>query len=440
MRAARIAGTVAWLMVPVWIFAGCSNDGDKLSPDMMPPGAVVDLSAIAVSDSSVTLTWTAPGDNGDVGTASEYDIRYSLEMITEESWDTASTVAALPRPRAADTQEMMTVTGLSSDTIYSFALKAADEAPNWSDLSNVVRDTTRVPAPTVPQLVLIPAGTFVMGDGESTGGLDEHSVTLTRDFYLGQTEITNQEYANQLQWAYDNGYVEVTAASVIDNLNHPNFLLLALHSRHCRIRFYDGIFTIDRGWESHPVQPVSWFGAAHYCDWLNLRLGLPRAYAPGSGSYNWPCNGGDPYSAEGFRLPTDAEWEYAAQGNDERTYPWGNEEPECSRANFGGCSGWPTTSPAASYPAAPTTAGLHDMAGNVREWCNDEYEAHLGHEQHTDPVGPLYGGGYTRVVRGGGWSDNAQSCRSAYRRGDGADQANGFRVAKTAGPIPLGWR
>lgn len=91
---------------------------------------------------TVTLTWTAPGDDGNQGTAAVYDIRYSSEPIDEGNWDLATEVEGEPAPQPAGSAESFVVTGLQANTTYYFALKAADEVPNWSALSNVVEVTT----------------------------------------------------------------------------------------------------------------------------------------------------------------------------------------------------------------------------------------------------------------------------------------------------------
>ncbi|MEE9442357.1 MAG: fibronectin type III domain-containing protein [candidate division Zixibacteria bacterium] len=106
------------------------------------PASVANLDVQSVTGSSVVLTWTAPGDDGNSGTASQYDIRYSLSPITDANWDAATQVAGEPSPQAAGTGESSTVTGLNSDTQYYFAIKTADEVPNWSGLSNVATATT----------------------------------------------------------------------------------------------------------------------------------------------------------------------------------------------------------------------------------------------------------------------------------------------------------
>jgi formylglycine-generating enzyme required for sulfatase activity len=298
-----------------------------------------------------------------------------------------------------------------------------------------------------PPVVLVPAGSFTMGDGVATCGVDERLVTLTQDFYLGQHEVTNQDYMEALQWAYDNGYVTATLSTVQDNLDGSTQELLILDSSYCEIQF-DGAgrfylresptglaeSAYPEGYDpsDHPVLEVTWYGAARYCDWLSLEVGLPRAYEH---TGDWACNGGDPYGAEGYRLPTDAEWEYAAQWDDERVYPWGSGAPACSLANFAPsdyCVGW--TSPAGSYPDAPAALGLSDMAGNVWEWCNDWHTCSLGTSPATDPTGP--GSGDYRVLHGSSWNVSGASLRCAHRYNREPYIGNyyiGFRVARTTG-------
>ncbi len=268
--------------------------------------------------------------------------------------------------------------------------------------------------------VFVPSGTFTMGDGKSTCGINERQVTLTHDFWIGQYEVTNQEYLDLLQWAYDRGYVTATSASVQDNLDGSTEALVDLDSPDCEIAFADGVFTsrdAGRGGTNpgHPVKEVTWYGAAAYCDWLSLAEGLPRAYDHS----NWVCGpGGNPYAATGYRLPTDAEWEYAARWDDERIYPWGNENPACSLANYfwedGFCVGW--TAPAGSYPSGVQpnfAAPIYDLAGNVSEWCNDWWICSLGYSPETDPQGPE--SSYYRVVRGGSYAAYVSSTRNCLR-------------------------
>ncbi|MBN2564916.1 MAG: SUMF1/EgtB/PvdO family nonheme iron enzyme [Candidatus Eisenbacteria bacterium] len=293
--------------------------------------------------------------------------------------------------------------------------------------------------PEPPEMVTVPSGEFEMGDGVAYCGVDEREVTLTRSFYLGQHEVTNQEYMEAVQWAYDHGYVTATTSSVRDSMDGSTQELLDLDDGDCEIAFSGGVFSLRNAGHGinadHPVIEVTWYGAARYCDWLSMQESLPRAYEH---SGDWSCNGGNPYGAAGYRLPTDAEWEYAAQYDDERIYPWGNEAPDCSRANFYNgyyCVGW--TSPVGSYPDAPASLGLSDMAGNVWEWCNDWHVCSLGTATVSDPVGPTSGSG--RVLRGGSWyfCGFVLNLRCANRDNISPGFSinnSGFRVARTVNP------
>ncbi|NIS17587.1 MAG: hypothetical protein GWN00_33520 [Aliifodinibius sp.] len=91
---------------------------------------------------SVTLNWTAPGDDGNVGQAAQYDVRYSTGPITNQNWNSAIQADGEPAPAPAGDPETFTISGLESNTTYYFAIKTADEAGNWSGLSNVAMVTT----------------------------------------------------------------------------------------------------------------------------------------------------------------------------------------------------------------------------------------------------------------------------------------------------------
>ena len=309
---------------------------------------------------------------------------------------------------------------LGEYTVSMIAMRSGEPVASDTMLVEVV--------PTlVPSMVLVPSGTFIMGDGVAHCGVDEREVTLTRDFWLGQYEVTNQEYRAWVQWAYDRGYVTATSTTIQDNLGSTEELV-DLDDPDCEIAFSGGVFSLREAGDAlryaypegynpafHPVTCVSWYGSVAYCDWLSLSEGLNRAYDHST----WTCGGGDPYSAEGYRLPTDAEWEYAAQWNDERIYPWGDGSPTCSQANFypyprDSCVGW--TSPVGSYPAGaqPNLSDpIYDLSGNVHEFVNDWWRCGLGAFPLTDPPGPE--SSHSRVGRGGGWGSNASNVRAASR-------------------------
>ncbi len=288
------------------------------------------------------------------------------------------------------------------------------------------------------EFVLIPAGTFIMGspvyEPDRSDDETQHTVTLTTPFYIFTTEVTNQQYAEMAQWAYGNGYCTATAASLQDALDGSTQELLDIDDSACEVSFSGGTFTVDSGMETHPVKEVTWFGAAAYCDWLSLRDGLPRAYDHST----WRCNGNAPYAAAGYRLPTEAEWEYACRAGTETPFNTGYCLDAGTEANYDGnypyyncpygmCAGW--TVPVGSYPE--NTFGLYDMHGNLWEWCNDWYGIYK--DDVTDPVGP--DPGTRRVRRGGLWNHYAYTCRSAarydYDPGISASTL-GFRPARSA--------
>jgi formylglycine-generating enzyme required for sulfatase activity len=126
----------------------------------------------------------------------------------------------------------------------------------------------------------------------------------------------------------------------------------------------------------------------------------------------------------GGSLPTEAQWEFAARGENGREYPWGDAPPTRGRANYDSTA----TAPVGSFPAGATPEGVQDLAGNVWEWCRDWWDRYP-QEEFADPPGP--GSGLYRVVRGGSFAEHASNLRSAARGslppGYGRDLL-GFRV------------
>ena len=292
------------------------------------------------------------------------------------------------------------------------------------------------------EMILIQAGSFIMGSAEDEAGHNgderQHPVTLTNDFFLFSTEVTNQQYADLAQWALDHDLCSVVGTRLYDNLDGSTLELLDMDDdEDCEISFDGSALVVDAGMENHPVKEVNWFGAAAFCDWMSLRDGLPRAYDH-TDPNSWKCNDGDPYGASGYRLPTEAEWEYACRAGTTTAFSGGEitevgcgPEPSLESSGWycGNMSGW--TSPVGQLD--PNGFGLHDMHGNVWEWCNDWYHGTYRDEE-TDPIGPPPG--WYKVLRGGGWSSVARHCRSASRLNPsphlGVNGRHGFRHARTS--------
>jgi formylglycine-generating enzyme len=289
-------------------------------------------------------------------------------------------------------------------------------------------------------VALAPA-TFMMGSPTAERLRDtsetRHQVTLTRGIYVQTAEVTNQQYRDMAQWAYDNGYVTATSVGISDNLDGSTVNLKQLGDEdgwggNYEITFSDGVFSCIN--PTHPVKYVTWYGSAAYCDWLSLQQGLTRAYNHST----WQCNAGNPYSATGYRLPTEAEWEYSCRAGTQTPFNTGSCLDAGTEANYNG--GFPYTGcPAGPYVGwtvpggncSPNAFGLYDMHGNLGEWCNDWFGTYGG--SVTDPVGP--GAGSYRVARGGNWYNYAQYCRSASRDTDFPSAAHGnlgFRPVRSA--------
>jgi phosphodiesterase/alkaline phosphatase D-like protein len=137
--------------VPNWsVISNVPNGTTLPAPDTTPPSAVANLAGGIPTATSLTLTWTTVGDDDNTGTATTYDLRYSTSAINASNFATATPATGVPAPHIAGTAESMTVGGLSPSTLYYFALKVADEVPNWSGLSIAPGATTQSASDTVP--------------------------------------------------------------------------------------------------------------------------------------------------------------------------------------------------------------------------------------------------------------------------------------------------
>lgn len=429
-----------------------AEDGAGSTEDITPPARVADLVMTAVDSTSVELAWTAPGDDGLEGLVESYDVRYSTWDQVLLQWEQSQQAGGEPTPTEGGTRQSMTIEGLLPGTTYHFAIESVDDAGNASAISNVALARTLGQNLEVPPYVFVPAGTFRMGDGTAPCGEDEHEVTLTRDLYVGQYEITNGQYLTMVQWAHDAGLIFVDGTRVKDAAGDGR-LLMDMTTDDCEITFdhdtelfslRQSSFALTNAYPGgydptdHPVKRVTWYGAVSYCNWLSLSRGLAPAYDPST----WQVvSGRTIYETEGYRLPTDAEWEHVAQYGHDGIYPWGREAPTCELSNVMVSNVWclQWTAPVGSYPDGAQVRleeVVYDLTGNLWEWCHDLWKCDLGAGAVTDPAGAASGD--RRVLRGGSWSSENEMYRLAARSDFTAPSypsfLAGFRIARTVTP------
>jgi formylglycine-generating enzyme required for sulfatase activity len=297
-------------------------------------------------------------------------------------------------------------------------------------------DTQVVRVLVTGAMALVPSGSFDMGDAFSEGAANElpvHTVTLS-EYEIGAYEVTNREYAAVLNWALDTGRLTAWSGDVWAYER----LLLEESNRYCQISYSDSHYVVDErdgySMANHPVLLVTWFGAVVYCNWLSEWQGLEPCYD----TETWACD----FSNNGYRLPTEAQWERAAAwdtAGDGYHYRYGNGMNTISSANVTydqnnplGLSDYPYTSPVGYFSGVTSPAGCFDMSGNVWEWCNDIYDGdYYSSSPSTDPEGPA--SGTRRVARGGSWYEAARYHRSSNRANDEALNVRfwrGFRIAR----------
>jgi len=303
-------------------------------------------------------------------------------------------------------------------------------------------------AEPLEEMALIPGGSFEMGDSFSEGCPDErpvHTVTVSA-FYISRYEVTNDQMQEALQWAYENDRLVVSESSLY-NAEGDQRKLMHLNEAQCRITWDKEVFNIKATKGSgYPCVEVLWYGALAYCNFRSEMEGLTPCYD----FSDWTCD----WSANGYRLPTEAEWERAARGGvDGHRFPWSDTDTiQHTRANYESRANFsydtsdtfgdhpdyddgetPYTSPVASFP--PNGYGLYDMAGNVWEWTWDLWDVnYYAVSPSVDPRGPSGSHDAYHVVRSGRWGYDASSARVSGRRHGwpGGRQRMGFRIAQNA--------
>ncbi|MBN1335148.1 MAG: SUMF1/EgtB/PvdO family nonheme iron enzyme [Deltaproteobacteria bacterium] len=259
-------------------------------------------------------------------------------------------------------------------------------------------------------MIHVATGSFVMGSPENEAGrnTDErrHDVRITRSFWLGQREVTQD-------------------------------LWIAVMGTTPFVKDYKGVPLVG---SRLPAQSVSWFDAIRFCNALSARDGLEPAYVVNGDEVSWSS------SARGYRLPTEAEWEYAARAGTDRAYTGARGSGGlCSVANVADATArrkWPMWTgavpcndgflgPAPVGSLQPNPWGLFDMSGNVSEWVWDRYGPYADGPV-DDPSGATTGS--LHLARGGSWADNGTFNRVAHRKRhppDFTDAFTGLRLARS---------
>ncbi len=304
---------------------------------------------------------------------------FTVKVISNGNWTVSSAANWLTAsPNSGNNNGTITVN-------YTENTESSERSGTISVVGGGITRTCNIYQESLYGMIFIQGGTYQMGstDGDS----DErpvHTVTVS-DFYMSKYEVTQKLYEELMG-------------------TNPSY--------------FTG--------ENLPVELISWYDAVAFCNALSDKEGLTPVYTINGTSVTWDQN------ADGYRLPTEAEWEYAAGGGSSNRSKWAGTDSESSLSNY---AWYNSNSGSQTHPAGtkePNSLGLYDMSGNVLEWCWDWYGTYSSSSQ-TNPAGPV--SGPSRVLRGGSWVSSATYCRVAYRYSNAPSRRHnlvGFRLVRKA--------
>ncbi len=462
--------------------------------DHTPPAPVMSLRAESFGVGAIRLAWYATGDDGMQGTATNLEIRMADTPINDQTaWIAATPVSDVPAPENPGIEATFVVDELSAGEKF-FALRFTDDAELVSNLGNTVsavpgdgillldpsldiqggtvsetytyQVTFIYPAdPTVHQVIIDGTG-YDMIPVETKAGetlfryqtqLDPGSHNYSFHFEVDNPDVppatttqANGPVVGSIVFTMGSSDTDQTADPAYepgrdpDEWQHTVVFSDSLVSAVAEVTQSDWVALglsdpSNFDGDDHPVDSLTWLQAIQYCNALSVADGMNEAYTVDDQLVSWD------QMADGWRLPTEAEWEWLCRGGSTSTFAGGSLTGRvCNQDPVLDAMGWYCGS---TFPEDPSTSevmqktansrGLHDMHGNVWEWCWDWYGDYRITDEDGDGVvlNPLGAtSGFQRVLRGGSWYGGSEDCRSANREArypDSADDVVGMRVVRT---------